>query len=547
MKRKRTPLAKRLMAAASAIALLFSLTSCTAPQKDSELAALPTLKATQDEIFLMDRAALTESEYIMLTSLQGITAQSEANIYIKDSDNTVYLERYLSEHSEITRREFHSVWELVAACMGSIAEKGCVLFEYGSNPTVNMAATISGVEGWLAVPVELKEQAQQAGLTVKRDLTEKDGGQYIATQESVFEEYQGRLNNNLVLHQSPELVTLRDYGIATKAFCFYTDEENRAEVKFRNRVFAWAKRNAPVLGWSADELGYVKQASENGLFVLPSDHCTNLSFLTGWDTQTPVEQRSRVQTITADSSKHYVALVMSDGDNVQWYETTLPFRDHFYDRAASSHDYKLTWTAPPLLQKLAPSVLRYIYGMASENDRFIAGVSGTGYINPTAYPQEYLADFVGASVSAMKDAGLSGLAILDNSTSKRKLKRAMATYAQRSEMNGALMQIGDKYEELGGEILWCGDKPFISARKSFWYTSDTEGETATKEWIAQFAEEINALPADIHSPDGYSYINIHPWSTTMADLDELVSLLDEDVELVFAEELIELVRANVPH
>ena len=106
---------KRLMATVFAAAFLISLTSCTAPQKDSELAALPTLKATQDEIFLMDRAALTESEYIMLTSLQGITAQSEANIYIKDSDNTVYLERYLSEHSEITRREFHSVWELVAA------------------------------------------------------------------------------------------------------------------------------------------------------------------------------------------------------------------------------------------------------------------------------------------------------------------------------------------------------------------------------------------------------------------------------------------------
>ncbi len=528
--------------------LLLSLASCKAPVKTGDIAVLPERQTSTEEIFLFDRNNVGEKEYILLTTLQGIVAQRESKIYLKDNDNIVYLQRYLAEHPEVQVKEFTDLWELVQACSSELSDKGCILFDEGNNTTVNMAATIAGVEKWLAVPNSLKEDALAAGLQIKRDLTEKENGHYKVTQEDIFEEYKDKLNRNFLVHQSPELVTLRDYAVAAGAFCFYTDEDNRADVKFRDMVFAWANQNAPVFGWSTDELAYVKQASQNGLFIIPSDHCTNLSFLSGWDKKADMQQKAKSEVIQADESKHYIALIMSDGDNVQWYETSLPFAGHFKDRVETAHDYKLNWTAPPLLKQLAPSVMSMVYDMATENDMFIAGVSGMGYINPTNYPEEYLESFVSESIKAAEAADLQVFATLDNTTSQRKLTNAMTFYAGHSEINGGFMQIEEKYEALSGKILWCGDKPFISVRKSFWYTEkDNPNAQATKEYIEQFAAEINALPADIHSADGYSYINIHPWSTSMEDLNTLVSLLDDHIEIVFADELLQLVRENVEH
>lgn len=533
---------KKIISVITVLALLFGFAACGKKpvEKTGGLAVLPTFKTTEKEILVFDRGNTNAAEYIMLTSLQGITAQKDARVFLKDNDNMVYLEDGVREKN-MTVKEFSDIWELIKACREDIKDSGCVIFKENDD-SVNMAATVSGAEGWLMVPETLRERAEAEGFTVKRDLT-ADGSTY----ESIFNEYKDKLNNNLLIHQAPGCITLRDYGIAAKAFCFYTAEKDKASFKFRNSVFAWAKQNAPVFGWSSDEGGYVEHASENGLFILASDHCTNVSFLSGWDTDSEPKQKVQPEKITADESKHYIALVMSDGDNVQWFETTVPFRGHFYERTQNPKDYKLTWTAPPLLQTLAPSSLQHIYNIATDKDRFVAGVSGCGYINPSSYPKNFLDDFVKQTADTMKDADLQNLAVLEVTKSTGKIQKSMSVYADIGGFDGGLMQVENKYEALKGKIVWCGDKPFISARRSFWYTSNIENEMANREWVEEFAKQLNALPADIHSEDGYSYINVHPWSTTMDDLNYLVSLLDGHIELVYADELIELVKENVKH
>ena len=144
-----------------------------------------------------------------------------------------------------------------------------------------------------------------------------------------------------------------------------------------------------------------------------------------------------------------------------------------------------------------------------------------------------------------KDNFYHSLAVLDNDTSVYRLGRAMQKYADTDGIPGGFMQIGDRYRELDGRMIWCGDKPFISARKSLWHTHD---DGLTKEaFIKKLADEINAMPADPTSENGYSYINIHPWSMTIADVDLFVSLLDEHIEIVSAEEMLHLVKTNVRH
>ncbi len=533
----------RIAAAALGIACLLGTASCVRSdlKEGRAQAVLPEIHAPESVIYVINRGDLSDAEYTVASSLQGICAQREARIYIEDGENIVFLEQYLKENKGISVQRVADLWTLVRENRDALTDGGCVLFRMGDN-TINSAFTIAGMERWLAVPEELAGQAEAIGLEIKQDLTKPDGA---LTQEQVFEKYQDRLNKNLLVHQSPELVTLRDYAVAAGAFCFYTNEDDRAQVKFREQVFEWANENAIAFGWSADELGYVKQASGSAIAVIPSDHCSNLSLLSSLKLREPIHQKNSPEQVTAQEGKHYIALVMSDGDNAQWYETTVPFRDHYYDRVQTAGDYKLSWTAPPMLYRLAPTVLQYVYNMATDRDRFVCGVSGLGYINPTRYPEAALEHFAAGTVQAMRQADLQVVTILDNSTSTHKLGRALEAYAVQESLSGGLMQIEDKYEALDGKMVISGGKPFVSVKKSFWFTSENQEEKISREWIEDFAQELNALPCDIRSEEGYSYINIHPWSTSIEDLNLLVSLLDDHIEIVYAEELLAMIAENV--
>ena len=511
---------------------------------DRALATIPTFEVSETELYVIDGDGLSKDLYAMIVSLQGIVAQKEAKIYIKNPDNFVYAEKFVAEKG-LTVTEFSDPWELVLACKEHLADNGYVLFEGVGSFTVNTAATISGVEKWLSVPRSAQEEAERRGLALKADMTLKNrDGSYVNTYESLYERYEDVLNKNVLIHQSPDLATLRDYGIAAAAFCFYTDESSKSSVDFREKVCSRTALNAPVLGWSTDEIGYVAQTTRNGLCVIASDHSSNLSYLSGCDSGEPIRQKYVAEKLVADGTKHYVALVMSDGDNLQWCQN-LPFTHHYKDRQNSIADYKLTWTAPPVMATLAPEALKYLYGNANANDSFICGVSGMGYINPTMFPRSRLSSFAEMTAEAMGRADLFTLAVLDNTTSLYRLGMAMRKYADTDGIPGGFMQIGDRYQELGGRMIWCGDKPFISVRKSLWYTPD-DGQSK-EAFIKRIADEINAMPADPTSENGYSYINIHPWSMTIADVDLFVSLLDEHIEIVSAEEMLHLVKANVRH
>ena len=72
-----------LLAAATSIAALALLVN-------KDVSVLPVLKASESEIYIIDGSVLSDDEYAMVVSLQGIVAQTESKIYIENSDNYVY-------------------------------------------------------------------------------------------------------------------------------------------------------------------------------------------------------------------------------------------------------------------------------------------------------------------------------------------------------------------------------------------------------------------------------------------------------------------------
>lgn len=137
----------RMLAAVLASACLFGTAACarTDSQESRQQAALPEIQAPQSAIYVLNRGEMSDGEYAMAASLQGICAQSEACIYIEDDANFVLLEQYLKENEGIRVQRPGSVWELIREKRDALADSGCVLFRMGDS-TINMAATIAGME-----------------------------------------------------------------------------------------------------------------------------------------------------------------------------------------------------------------------------------------------------------------------------------------------------------------------------------------------------------------------------------------------------------------
>ena len=69
----------------------------------------------------------------------------------------------------------------------------------------------------------------------------------------------------------------------------------------------------------------------------------------------------------------------------------------------------------------------------------------------------------------------------------------------------------------------------------------------TKEWLDDYADKINSFPVSPNTIDGYTVLNIHPWTVTIEDLDYLVSKLDSHVELVYVKDMLEAIEEKVEH
>ena len=109
-------------------------------------------------------------------------------------------------------------------------------------------------------------------------------------------------------------------------------------------------------------------------------------------------------------------------------------------------------------------------------------------------------------------------------------------YAKIPELKGAIYCYGDRYAAGNGSVYWSNGKPFVSIRETLWNAN-----------VESMAERINGYAKDPTTIDGYTAINLHPWSMSYQDAVKLVSLLDESVVVVTADDFIRLITENVPH
>ena len=479
--------------------------------------------------------SLAEDEKALAQFVQGILNRKGRRVFIDIDNYKLFVKEPMVEVG---------LWELLEKNVDAF--DGLVKYKLDPNDVgINMAATVSAATDLLGVPETLADKVSALGLDIVRDLSDIKGSSAVR-QRAIFDEYKGKLSKTALVHQVVAEgnfhLVLRDFSIANRWACMYTGEsdEDRA---LRREVLEWLDPNVPIYGWNDDEISFIRDISTYGDFAVPTDWSSNHSFF-GQNIHT-VKQNVRRAPIAPD--KHYVAIVVSDGDNVQWLEREFFTTSTFGQRQRSALDYKMSWTFSPSLAELCPDAAEKIYS-GQKHDYFISGVSGIGYANCLSYPREHLDKFTELTARAMRDSDLNVVCLLDNiklTENEENVRDRLSCYAKYDNIYGGIWELDpDRYGSGKGKIFYAMGKPFVSVRFTMWHPSCKE-ECMTREWLDGIVNDINAMPVAPDREDGYTVLNVHPWTISMESLDYAVSKLAPHIELVYADELINLIKENV--
>ena len=469
--------------------------------------------------------SLSSEQKIAAEAIQGIFARTNAKYYYYRNNYEVWTDdmtkNYGVAFTDVTFAE------MVQDFKTTYGNK-YVLYDGRNNvESLNCACTVAGACDMIPVDVELEEYFVNLGFEKGEDVTKM-------TEAKCFAKYKDMLNNDglVQINNGGFNDQLRDYGIACKYLFFWPkDMEDSTVVQFRADVLSWAKDDSPIFGWVPnDESIDVSIASTYGKFTIASDYCTNMTVFTCKNVFGELEfkQDNKTSDVVAEKGKHYVCIMMSDGDNVQtWYNS---FATNTKYLGAERGDFPMGWSMQPSLTDLAPNILNYVYSRSDKNDYYVCSVSGQGYMNPQNYSA--LGSFIGGLDLYMKRADLSVVQILDSGPSEK----VTEMYSLVPSVKGGIYCYGMKYAEGAGSVYWANDKPFVSIRETLWSAN-----------VQSMANRINGYDTDPTSITGYTAINLHPWSMDYNDVKTLVSLLDEHVVVVTADDFVRLIADNVPH
>lgn len=497
-----------------------------------------------DCVYVLSYSSLNSDEFAIAGALQGILAQKASELYLQgaDGDDGSWFQACKTRYG-FASKSLASIWDAVDQFSSRIKDQKYVVYNSQasgasySDDSINHAAVIAACENYLPIPSSLVSKAQEHGLSQGEDARN-------FTTRTIFEKYRDQLNNSFLIHQSPSNYFLRDYGIAGKAMCFYSSTEDYA---VSNEIKKWAKINAPILGWTDNEVDFVSSNSLLSKITYAADYSANLSFYSAASYSTLVQSR-KATAITPQKGKHYAAILMSDGDNIQWMENNFSTSNKYYG-SPKRGNFPVTWTTSPALYDLAPDVLKGLYDKESDKDEFIAGPSGVGYVNPYEYAASSITEYAAKTASYMKASDLHYVNLLDGIVPDSENRSdVVAPFASQNGIEGGVWDLGDYYMGGNGSITWSNGKPFVSVRESLWMDSNTTDHNKYYGYPERIAQRVNAYSKDYTKIEGYTVILAHVWSAgTMQGVSRLASCLNDDVVLVSVSQLLELIKANVPH
>lgn len=524
------------------------------PKSEAELYAMEdTIKdyPLNEEITVIHKSKLSAAEHRTIVALQGIVAKTKPSIYIdygnatsKYNINELAAAGYTVLRTDADGNEW-TFSSLIQKFIPYIADNGYVLYSsIDDHGQINTATNYSTLFGWLAVPEAVEESVKALGLVKKEDIS--DDNIDIDYLRKFYNQYKDEFRDDLLVHQYSYAHGVRDLAIQQNAFVVYVDDSDWQGRVFRNSIFRNLKPASMILGWCQYEVKFTQMISMFGHYIIPSDHSYNTSLLASFEACDGIIGQKQTESVTLDPTKHYVSIVYSDGDNAQWIQNGF---NEFHTWQSYNNDTPVTWTFQPHIRQMSSVDIKRTLGNSS-NSSFITGPTGAGYARVSFMTHKDLVAFSDMTASQMLKSGMTTMTLLDevyNDSDRKQLSSKLGYFARYDNIHGGILQLDpDRYSAGKGEVYFVNNKPFVSVRHSLWYPSGNADEV-TKEWLKEQADIVNSYPADINSINGYSVINVHPWTVGPDDLAYFVSCLDEDIVVITADEMIDMLNRSIPH
>lgn len=507
--------------------------------------------ALADEIAVIKSSSLSTAQLHSVIALQGIVSRDKPQIFIdfgRASNSYALAELEKAGHTLVYNDEAGNPWRfdtLAEKFKSYIADSGYILYAtYENHGQLNTATNLATINSWLPVSAELEETVVKLGLEKRADIS----GDTIdlAYMKKFYRENKEHFRNDSLVHLYYYANGMRDFAIQQNIFIMYVEDSDYEGRLFRDSVMRDLKPSSIIFGWCQYEVKFTESASRFGHCVIPSDHSNNLSLLASFDATDEKFEAPYSGEIELDPDKHYVAVVYSDGDNAQWIQNGF---SEYHTWQSYGIDVPVSWTFAPLLSDVSDVDVKRTLG-ASGNATFITGPTGGGYARISKMSSEELESFTDYTASVMLESGLGIMTLLDEIKGVNfdaDMQKRLAYFSRYDNIGGGILQLDpDRYSGGDGRVYFSNDKPFVSVGFSLWHPSG-DANAVNNEWLAEQAEIINAKPADISTINGYTVINVHPWTVGPDDLAYFISQLDDGVEVVGVDELLAAVEQNIPH
>jgi hypothetical protein len=342
---------------------------------------------------------------LLAVTLEGIVNRTQPRIYLSDGGDS----------DKLWQAELHVATTAVTDPLTLVTKyrsevKGIVIYDDTLADTINLATTIAGVEGGVVASPALaaKLGAAPYNLPTIADLRTNHFASKLDVYQYELDHYATKTSHRLIIGLTPSIVDhLRDYAVANKAFAVWLDPRDAAEKQMLAKFLSLLPPNSPYLGWWLDEPTGVQFASTYGVPVYAADWSLNLTVLGGSARGSKPPQAPPPPKL---ENKVYVAIFMSDGDNLQEDEGLVPLK--WADSARGS--VPIAWTLNPALVDVGPVMLRYYQRTATLNDVLVSGPSGLGYTYPQAWPGGTFDQYAKVSGAYTAAAGFRVITLWNN-------------------------------------------------------------------------------------------------------------------------------------
>ena len=489
-------------------------------------------KAAKEAKTLLLTSVPTDGSALTLASMQGLLANvSDRNLLFRAEKYREWLPYTGAELIET--QPDGSPWDL-EALLSEFASffDGYILCDDSS---ALIALSLANPKNSIAVLPEFENAVQQAGLRMTADVR---GWSDLQLRRSP--EFQ-QLRRDVAFEQPVKLAPrMLDYAVMSGAYVWYDAAANRAE---HTNAFRFLQDNALIFGWNNDlgEHDTVASASWLNACLIPADWACNLSVLSGF----PHKSIREKTAVSAPEGGRTVCLLMSDGDNVQWFLSS--YEGASYYGSPVRGQFPFAWGVPASAADLASPLLERYYGEMTANDAFVLSLSGLGYTFPSRWTnRQALRSMAGTLAQKMEMLDTRELLVLDDGGF---CSKALDTLLTQTQANGIFYIDYGNYAGLKGRTRFVDGKPIVSAKYRLW--NDRQGSSPE-----EIAAAVNALPTDPNDPDSYAFIIVHAWSgldssgafieggNTMAAVEKLVNGLDADTHLVSPSQFMERIAAN---